>query len=326
MTHETYEKILKQVLRVYKMKGVSIPNRVVDNSDTRIIKILEQGYRAIGQHILNNLQYNGLDVNSITAMTELQLLNQIEQQLNLIQSQIQEVVTDKIETEYIRGQLNHYISTTGILNYNEVLNNFPFATINWYTSSQLISDAMEDILVATSNTNKGIKKVVKSTVAKHLQLNALQGESYKTIKNMIIKDLQKKGLSEKIVREGFVGIIDKGGKKWGLKNYVDMVVQTKTHQAYIEGIKQQAIETGKDLAVIPVKGATDPCKHFEGMVISLTGLTEGYMSYEQLKATNLIFHPRCKHNPIPINSMEALHPEDQERHKQQLASLKKLKK
>ena len=40
MTHETYEKILKQVLRVYKMKGVSIPNRVVDNSDTRIIKII----------------------------------------------------------------------------------------------------------------------------------------------------------------------------------------------------------------------------------------------------------------------------------------------
>lgn len=326
MTQETYEKILREVLRLYKMKGVTIPNRVIDSSDTRILKILEQGYKTIGQHLLNNLQYNGMEISNISAMTEMQLLNQIEQQINLIQSQIQEVVTDKIETEYISGQLNHYISTTGILDYNEILNNFPFATINWYTANQLISDVMDDILVATSNTNKGIKKVVRSTVAKHLQLNALQGESYKTIKRLIIKDLQKKGLSEKITREGFVGIIDKGGKKWGLKNYVDMVVQTKTHQAYIEGIKQQAIETGKDLAVIPVKGATDPCKHFEGMVISLNGLVDGYMTYEQLKATNLIFHPRCKHNPIPINSMEALHPEDQARHKQQLSSLKNLKK
>lgn len=321
-----YEKLLKQVLKYYNKNKPTIPERVLDFNEDRIIKVLQRHYSQILQMLVNTLQYTGGDFSNISAITEMELMRQIEEKLSLMEAELQEEISDYINKQYVNGQLNHYIATTGNTDYNAVLNEFPFASINWYKAEQLIADTMDDLLFATNNTKKSIKRVIRETVGKHIQLNALQGESYKTIKRLIIKDLQKKGLSEKITKSGFVGVVDKSGRKWGLKNYTDMVVKTKTHQAYIEGIKAQCIETGKDLAVIPHKGATDPCKNFEGMIISMTGVNTNYPSYEQLKATNLIFHPRCKHNVIPIASAEALHEDDLKYHKEQLKNLKKISK
>ena len=81
--------------------------------------------------------------------------------------------------------------------------------------------------------------------------------------------------------------------------------------------------TGDDLAIIPSKGAKDHCKNFEGMIISLTGLTKNYPTYDQLKATNLVFHPRCKHNPIPVRPT-ILTDEDKALHSDKLKNLKKI--
>lgn len=326
MTKQEFEQILKDVLKYYNKSKPEIPNRVLDYPTDKIGRILSKAYSRILNNLVNTLRYTGGDFSNISAMTELQLMRQIEEQLNSMEMEVQGEITDYINKEYVNGQLNHYIATTGNTDYNSILNEFPFATINWYKANQLIADTMDDLLFATDNTKKKLKRVIRDTVAKHIQLNALQGESYKEVKRLIIKDLQIEGLSKTIKVNGFVGVIDKSGRKWDLKNYTDMVVKTKTHQAYVEGLKAQAMESGRDLAVIPVKGATDPCKNFEGMVISLTGETKGYMTYDQLKATNLIFHPRCKHNPIPIGSIKQLHEDDLAIHKDKITNLKKLSK
>lgn len=322
MNTEEFEKLLKQVLKHYGKGKPTIPERVLDFNTDRISKILVRGYSNILSMLVDTLRYTGGDFSNISAMTEMQLMRQIEGVMNSMESQIQVEVTDHINKQYVNGQLNHYISVNNVTNYEQILSDFPFATINWYKANQLIADTMEDILFATNNTKKKLKRVIRDTVSKHLQLNALQGESYKTIKSLIIKDLQKEGLSKSIVKDGFVGVIDKSGRRWDLKNYTDMVVKTKTHQAYVEGLKQQAIETGKDLALIPVKGATDSCKNFEGMIISMTGQEKGYMTYEQLKATNLIFHPRCSHSPIPLGNIGDLHDDTIKGHKDKIKALK----
>lgn len=321
MTQQEFEKVLKGVLKHYNKQKPEIPERVLDFSTDRLINMYQKAYSRILNILVEGLRYTGGDFNNISNMTQMELLRQIEQILNDLDVQVQGEVETYINQEYVNGMLNHYVATTGITDYNEILNNFPFATINWYKANQLLADTMDDLLFATNNTKKSIKRVVREITTKHLQLNALQGESYKTIKRLIIKDLQKEGLSKTIKENAFVGIVDKGGKRWGLKNYSDMVVKTKTHQAYIEGLKTQALETGKDLALIPKKGAVDPCKNFEGIIISLNGLDPNYPSYEQLKATNLIFHPRCKHNPIPIGSIDQLHDDHIKDHEQAMDQL-----
>lgn len=326
MNEQEFEKLLKQVLKFYNKKSTEVPQRVLDFDVTRITAVYKKAYSNILTNLVDRLSYNGGDFSDVNAITEMELLRQIDLALNQANVQVQEEITDYINKQYVNGQINHYIAVNGITNYETILKEFPFASINWTMANQLIADTMEDLLFATDNTKKKIKRIIRDTVSKHLQLNAIQGESYKTIKQLIIKDLQKQGLSKKIVKEGFVGVIDKGGRKWGLQNYADMVVKTKTHQAYIEGLKQQSMDTGNDLAVIPRKGATDPCANFEGMIISLTGQTKGYMTYEQLRATNLIFHPRCSHSPIPIHGADALHEEDIKIHQQKLEHLKKISK
>lgn len=323
MTQQDFEKLLKDILKYYKKDVPSIPVRVLDVNTEKIAKIYYKTYKSILGYLVEQLRYNGDSFLNINIQTQYKLMQQIETAFETMNVQVQEELEDYVNKQYINGQLNHFIATTGITDFDTILKEFPLATINFNKANQLISDTMEDLLFATDNTKKSLKKVIRETVSKHLQLNALTGESYDTIRRLIIKDLQKQGLSKTISQKGFVGVVDRGGKKWNLNNYADMVVQTKTHQAYIEGLKDHSIETGDDLAIIPIKGAKDHCKNFEGMIISLTGATKGFATYDQLKATNLIFHPRCRHNVIPIRE-SVLTDEDKKIHNDKLKNLKKI--
>jgi hypothetical protein len=85
-----------------------------------------------------------------------------------------------------------------------------------------------------------------------------------------------------------------------------MVTRTKMLEAFSEGQRVQAVEMGIDLAIISSHGAKDACRHFEGQVISMTGQTEGFLTYDELRRSNLIFHPNCKHRITPVRSLDLL--------------------
>lgn len=320
-----YEQILKDLLTAYNKKKPFIPVRTVNRDANKIIEVYKTTYRNILDFLVKELSING-ELSKINQATYLSIMSQIELMLNGMESKVRTEVTNAIETEFLKGSYYHHISTTGETDLQQILISMPFAQINWSKANQLITDTMDDLLYSTSFTEKSIKRLVKDIVSKHLQLGALEGESYKTLKQNIVKDLTSKGLSKNIKANGFVGIIDKSGRKWNILNYIDVVVKTKMHQAYTEGIKEEAINTGHDLAVISHNSATDPCKHFEGMVISMTGMTKGYYTYDQLKATNLVFHPRCRHIPVPIYSLDSLHEDDVQLHKQKLQEIKNISK
>ncbi|MFP3802110.1 hypothetical protein, partial [Paraburkholderia sp. SIMBA_027] len=67
--------------------------------------------------------------------------------------------------------------------------------------------------------------------------------------------------------------------------------------------------------------AEDECKNFEGMIISLNGLTEGLLTYQELYNSNLIFHPNCQHK-LHLVKIENLPAKVVEKHNQKVASLK----
>lgn len=185
----------------------------------------------------------------------------------------------------------------------------------------LIRDTYGDILLATDNTKRSIKKVVRETVRDVLQYHSLTDQKYSVQAKEIKKRLTKKGLSEKIVKEGFVGITDKAGRKWDIGTYSDMVTKTKVNQAYIEGVRYEAEQTGIDLAVISSHGAKDACANWEGVVVSLNGLTPGYPVLDDVRATNEIFHPNCQHSVFAVRNIDGLHPDDVAKHKSKLADV-----
>jgi hypothetical protein len=84
-----------------------------------------------------------------------------------------------------------------------------------------------------------------------------------------------------------------------------MVARTKMNNAYIDAIREEALQDGTDLAIISTKPDTyDACKHYEGMIISLNGLTSGYLTYEGIKQSKECFHPNCGHFVRPIGGTD----------------------
>ncbi|GGK36657.1 hypothetical protein GCM10010965_32000 [Caldalkalibacillus thermarum] len=47
----------------------------------------------------------------------------------------------------------------------------------------------------------------------------------------------------------------------------------------------------------------------------MNGVTDGYLTYDNLRASNLIFHPNCMHKITPIRDVSLLPKEVQDRFK-----------
>lgn len=299
----------------------SIPERIVDEDVNRIIRTYEEAYKSIYKRLKANLDYKknpGFSrVSMYSQMKQVEYeLEQLGRELNLL---VPKAVKKAVEIGYAETLLSMYVALNINKTFDEAWKDVPFSTINSTMAEQLAKDTMKDLLQATKNTEYAVKKLVQDTFAKHMSVQALQNGGRLDMIRVVMKDLTGKGLSKNI-SQNIIGIVDKAGRKWRTDVYVDMVVRTKFHQARVEGIKEYANKNdGKgDLAQIPIHNAFDACRNFEGLVISMTGVTPGYRTYDELRATNQIFHPRCKHIPKPIYAMEHLHEEDQKLHQEKI--------
>lgn len=322
MDKSEYDELLKDILQKYNKSKPDIPARIVQESIKKILKTYEGSYKKLFVELLNILNEDFGVLATPSYQSQLATLKLIESRMNEMNFLITDSLKAELEKNYASAGVFHALATESINTIEELQGAVPYSQLNNYKMEQIVSDTMEDLLFVTQHTSKELKKVVREVFGKNLHYHGLTNENQKNIKKLIENDLSKKMLSKSLQKKGFVGIVDAGGKRWNLKTYVDMAVTTKMNQAYTEGLKDRAIETGKDLAVIPEKGATDPCKNFEGIIISLTGATEGYMTLDQLKATGLIFHPRCTHSPFPIGSLDLVPEEDIAYHNQKIRNLK----
>lgn len=193
-----------------------------------------------------------------------------------------------------------------------------FSMINQSRVNAHVADTYGDLLKATKNTENSIKTLVRDAVSSTIRMRAVQQIGRKTMTNEIVKKLNTAGLSKTLDEEGWVGIVDAAGRRWNLNTYAEMVARTKMSQAHVEGVRTQALERGVDLAVISTHNAPDACRNFEGLVISLNGHTPGYITYEQLRQSNLIFHPNCGHSVSPVRKLELLPPALRKKHDEKM--------
>lgn len=173
----------------------------------------------------------------------------------------------------------------------------------------IFQDTFSDMLVATNNTDVRLKRIIRETAAERVQLGVARQQGWKQMSNDLEKKLLKQGLSETIKTDGFVGVVDKAGRRWQLETYTDMLVETKLRDAYIEGVRTEGLEYGTDLAIISGHGAKDACGQWEGVIISMNGMTEGLPTYDDALNSGQVFHPRCQHHIMPYRSMDLIHPD-----------------
>lgn len=295
----------------------NIPKRIIDKNSKEMIRVYQKAYVEI-----YNILYSTLDYKENPNFSQLSMysaLKQIEDILYKLGVDVQTLVTTHIQDCVERGYLDSVIgylsaeNLTGVALATAILE-FPFSALANDVAEQFAKDTFKDLLQANNNTAYSIQQLMREVFSKHMAAQALLDKSYHSAASEILKDLTGTALKKKI-ENGVISIVDKAGRRWKLETYVDMVVKTKYQQARVEGMREFAKETGRmDLARIPTNGAKDHCRIFEGLVISLTGATNGYQTYDDLQATNLIFHPRCRHTPMPIKSLDHLHDEEKEFH------------
>lgn len=206
----------------------------------------------------------------------------------------------EIKAAFTEGSATATLSAGAAATLAEATAGVQFSMIALETVNALIADTYDDLLSATQHTERKIKQVVRQEVGNIMRQRSIQKMGRNTMRNDIVKGLRQKGLSERVMEDGFVGIIDKAGRKWDLRRYSDMVVRTKLQQAHTEGVRIQGIERGIDTAIISSHNAPDACGKYEGMIISLNGLTPGLLTYEQIWRSNECFHPNCGHSVLLI--------------------------
>lgn len=187
--------------------------------------------------------------------------------------------------------------------------------------NKLINQTQNDLLKATHNTNENVKQLVRKVVSKEISGAGYGGKIGKQIHMAarIEKQLRKQFI-ENGIKDCDVAIIDKAKRKWKLKTYSSMVARTKMNDAYISAIREEALHDGSDLAIISTKPDTaDECKNYEGMIISLNGLTAGYLTYEEIKKSKACFHPNCGHFVRPVGGIDWIPKELQEIHEKQMS-------
>lgn len=279
-----YERDVKEIVRIYKA------------AINEVILILER------------LSTYGKS-KSISRAEMTAVLVELSALLLEVDKEAEKWVKERIEKSFLNGQAEVLIAIGEAKTIEEALRLVSASMLVNHAKEALIADTFDDLLYANNKMKRETIKMVRAVVAEQMKIKAAEGMGRKTIKKGIIEALTKKEIRERFDVEGNVAIIDKLGRRWKLQTYTEMVTRTKLLQAHTEGTRVEALERGVDLAIISSHGATDACRHFEGQIISMNGFTEGFPTYEELRRTNLIFHPNCKHKITPIRDISLLPPE-----------------
>ncbi len=146
--------------------------------------------------------------------------------------------------------------------------------------------------VFTDRMAENVIDALRCATVAALRENAVAGGS----KKELARALEEKWLGAAKDGETYQ-FVDSGGNVWDTKTYVAMNVRTNAMRVYNDSLADTiARATGGDLARVSVGG--DPncrlCFPWEGRILSLTGRTKGFPTYEEARKSGC-FHPNCVH-------------------------------
>jgi Phage minor capsid protein 2 len=285
------------------------PTAKYNKNEAEFVKYLSKEYAKIAKTLQKGLELDMKNPDRHT-IRQVELLKQVSFMIKQMDKPMYERIEKYIKESYMDGRAYHMLSVGQATSMSKALDAQSWNRVNKGKVEALVNDTYKDILLATKHTENSIKELVRDSVKKVAQYQSLSNQNYKPQAEQLKKELIGRGLSERIVKEGFVGVVDKRGRRWDVGVYSKMVMKTKVNDAFKEGVMQRGKEEGMDLAVISDHSAEDACSKWEGVVVSMNGLTEGYPTYAEARATNQVFHPNCEHSLHPIRDLDMLHPDD----------------
>jgi len=166
-------------------------------------------------------------------------------------------------------------------------------TEKWHLeyNQKYVEQTFEDTFAHIAGQTQRMKDQIKQELRK----DAAEVFRYASAKGTSRREAYRQLRDKILTKDPSFQFIDKAGRKWDSKVYLDMLTHTVMSSTLNEVYSNTLVNEGHDLVKVSHSGAIDACKHWEGVVLSLTGATTGYPTVVEATATGEVFHPRCRH-------------------------------
>lgn len=151
-----------------------------------------------------------------------------------------------------------------------------------------VSLAFADGITGISrNANRVLTDTLRQQINMRIAMGRLEGAALRTI---------VAGVKDELRRQGLSALTDRAGRRWTFDRYAEMLARTKAVEARNQGLANMMLQNGYDLVEVSNhRSEHKACAFWEGKILSLTGQTKGYPTYEEARKAG-IFHPNCKHS------------------------------
>lgn len=296
-------------------------SKYLEKQEIKNRRILLKMYNKQAFKIKKQLYKAYLNKRSTTYLTN--LLGSINKEIDTLDKFFQEYAKRQTKETYLNGVKQADYAFKQITGFSE------YATLN--LAYNFGNTQREAIKVLARETYEPLHKITK-TMARDCR-EYLKRENFESSEKAL-KQLHKLVDSKTLRRMGVEGVSDVvvGNKTWqqGMKNiekafisqsdfkvpyynkkgdvvrlveikdYAKMVARTTTAHIHREGTKDRILDTfDNEFDLVKIIGHSSfpnsPCIPFEGKILSLEGITKGYMTIDEAKAEGL-FHPNCIHD------------------------------
>jgi hypothetical protein len=150
-------------------------------------------------------------------------------------------------------------------------------------TAKAFGESMTGVL-RSANTLLG--KATREALTQKIAQGIIGGKALREVRNTLKGAIREQGLN---------ALIDKGGHKWTLDRYAEMLFRTKIVEARNRGLINRMAENNYDLVMVSAHlGSCERCTPWQGQILSATGKTPGYQTVAHAEANGL-FHPNCRH-------------------------------
>lgn len=272
------------------------PQPEYDYNTRRLVAIYREGIQAIKTQLDEMLMQGELDDARFLA----QMMAQYEQIVAQLNSDASQWAQDVLTEVYQNGVENGAFAAGAT---SEVVANISLSRPHRLMANAFIADTQSDLLKMTQYVDAQVRTAVQSAVGQAIRNRIARGDNnVGVIKGDILRDLRKQ-----FAEAADTVIIDKLGRAWTAERYADMIAYTKQKDAHDEATRIEALDRGVEYGLIVGPSATDACKYHIGRIVRLTEAGDDqYMTLDELKASNQIFHPKCRHRVVPYANPDNL--------------------
>lgn len=278
------------------MEPREIPKPVFDYEVQRVVRQYEKALEDIQREIL---KYDVMDAGRANAAATAANIGDILRDLNVdVAATVEAIIPIAASAGAAQAMLTLGVAST----LEEAKERLKFGKLNKNLVATVIADTQADLLQVTQNIDRRVKTAMRQVAAEVMREQAAKGINATPALSRSIRDKFRAAIGE----GADTAIVDAAGRRWRLKAYTDMLVNTKMMEAHKEASVNEAVQRGAYYGVISSYGSADACANYEGKIVKLAREAEGDYPFLGDLPRNEIFHPNCRHQVSPVRRLDRL--------------------